>query len=57
MGRSLTLILGGARSGKSHYAEQQAEQQATSGKVLYVATAEAWDAEMEQRVAVHRARR
>ena len=57
MGRSLTLILGGARSGKSHYAEQQAEQQATSGEVLYVATAEAWDTEMEQRVAVHRARR
>ena len=55
MGRHLTLILGGARSGKSTYAEQQAA--ATAGEVLYVATAEAWDDEMRQRIAVHRAQR
>ena len=39
MSRSLTLILGGARSGKSTYAEQQAA--AAGDRVLYVATAEA----------------
>lgn len=55
MGRHFTLILGGARSGKSAYAEQQAA--AASGEVLYVATAEAWDDEMRQRIAVHRAQR
>ena len=48
MGRRLTLILGGARSGKSTYAEQLA---AAYGEVLYVATAEAWDDEMRVRIA------
>lgn len=55
MGRHLTLILGGARSGKSTFAEQQAA--ATHGNVLYTATAEAWDEEMRSRIAAHRAQR
>jgi adenosylcobinamide kinase/adenosylcobinamide-phosphate guanylyltransferase len=55
MTRSLTLILGGARSGKSAYAERLAAQ--AGGRILYVATAEAGDAEMAERIAAHRAGR
>ena len=51
----IELVLGGARSGKSRYAEQQAVQ---SGKeVLYIATAEAGDAEMALRIKHHRGSR
>lgn len=52
---SLTLVLGGARSGKSTYAEALAGQ--LGQRVLYVATAEPLDAEMQARVADHQARR
>ena len=50
-----TLILGGARSGKSLHAERCAT--ASNKHVIYVATAEARDGEMTRRIAHHRARR
>ena len=49
------LILGGARSGKSRYALRLAESFA--GELLFIATAEALDAEMAARIARHRADR
>lgn len=49
------LILGGARSGKSRLAEQRAD--ASGLDVIYIATAQAGDAEMEARIAHHRASR
>lgn len=51
----LTFILGGARSGKSAYAEEQAR--ALGKRVLFVATATPGDAEMEERIQKHRANR
>jgi adenosylcobinamide kinase/adenosylcobinamide-phosphate guanylyltransferase len=53
MEKELILILGGARSGKSAYADQLASQSGRS--VLYVATATAGDAEMAARIAAHKA--
>ena len=51
----LTLVLGGTRSGKSRHAE--ALVMAHPGPWIYVATAQAWDAEMAARIAEHAARR
>lgn len=50
-----TLILGGARSGKSRYAEHLAAQ--SQKTVVYIATAQAHDAEMQTRIAHHQASR
>ena len=56
---SLTLILGGARSGKSGYAQRAAEAwtQGRGVRPIYVATAQAGDAEMADRITRHRADR
>ena len=48
---SVTLVLGGARTGKSRYAQQLAEQ---SRHVVFVATAKASDAEMRAKIERHR---
>jgi len=50
-----TLILGGARSGKSSYAQSLAE--ATGKSVTFIATAQALDEEMSTRIQKHRAER
>lgn len=52
--RSL-LVLGGARSGKSRHAQALCE--AIPGRLAYIATAQAFDAEMTDRIARHRAER
>ena len=49
------LILGGARSGKSQLAQNRAIE--LEQPVVYIATADAGDGEMEQRIALHKADR
>ncbi len=58
----LILVTGGARSGKSSYAERLAARLADAdpalgGRVTYIATSQTYDEEMEQRVAAHQASR
>ena len=50
-----TLITGGVRSGKSRFAEQRALQH--GAPLCYLATAQALDGEMDERISRHRARR
>jgi adenosylcobinamide kinase/adenosylcobinamide-phosphate guanylyltransferase len=49
------LVLGGARSGKSAYALQRAQE--WEGRLAYLATAEVKDEEMRRRISRHRAQR
>jgi adenosylcobinamide kinase/adenosylcobinamide-phosphate guanylyltransferase len=49
----LTLVLGGARSGKSSFAQKIAQDRG-GDRVVYVATAEAGDEEMRERIQKHR---
>lgn len=54
MGR-IILITGGARSGKSSFAERLAKKE--GGKLIYIATAQGFDKEMQDRIKRHKIRR
>ena len=54
MAKRLTLVLGGVRAGKSSYAQKLAME---GGRVLFVATAEAGDQEMAERIQAHKGNR
>jgi adenosylcobinamide kinase/adenosylcobinamide-phosphate guanylyltransferase len=51
---TVTLLLGGARSGKSHFAQQLGQQ---AQRVVFVATARAGDDEMRRKIDLHRSTR
>lgn len=55
MANGIILVTGGARSGKSSYAESRAR--AFGERLVYIATAEAGDDEMAERIAAHKKRR
>lgn len=55
MSGKIVLVTGGARSGKSTFAERYAAT--AGGNVAYIATAQIHDAEMQKRVALHRRQR
>ena len=52
--RTITLVLGGARSGKSRWAQEQASR---FPRVTYLASAQASDSEMHEKIARHRRER
>ena len=52
MAEKIILVTGGSRSGKSSYAQKEAEN--ISGKKLFIATCPAIDTEMDRRVAIHK---
>ncbi len=56
---AISLVLGGARSGKSTTAEAwvEAEAKRKGRQATYIATGQAWDDEMKERVALHQERR
>lgn len=51
------LVTGGARSGKSGFAERLTAKLAPAGQAVYVATGQAFDEEMKARIALHRQQR
>ncbi|MDC7224934.1 MAG: bifunctional adenosylcobinamide kinase/adenosylcobinamide-phosphate guanylyltransferase [Spirochaetales bacterium] len=54
----LTLVLGGIKTGKTRFAQERAAlREAQGGTVVYLATAQAFDEEMEDRIARHKADR
>lgn len=55
LGTQVTLVLGGARSGKSAFAEELIKQSGLTP--IYIATSQIYDDEMQARVDAHRARR
>jgi adenosylcobinamide kinase/adenosylcobinamide-phosphate guanylyltransferase len=54
---TVTLVLGGARSGKSTFAQRMAEAAAVGGRPVLIATGQAFDDEMRERIARHQADR
>jgi len=54
LSRKIMLALGGARSGKTAYAEREALALAGETRPVYLATGQAFDAEMEARISRHR---
>ena len=57
MSSGITLLIGGVRAGKSGRALTMAERHADGGKVLFVATAQAFDDEMRRRIDAHQRER
>ena len=53
--RKITLILGGARSGKSVFGEKLALNK--DSKPIYIFTAQSFDKEMDERIRIHKDRR